>query len=149
MVQQQIVKAFENNSFYWFWSRGLVKSRQKNWRESRSRETEVGEKIAVTNKGILAIFVGKCSSVPTNWIKNLAMTALFLTTNFCVVQYHIYFLKENQILHSSIVVIKFLCNNSILCKIKVSPTTIETNHGTGTEFFVIDRLMKIVYIHTI
>ena len=31
-----------------FWSRGLVKSRQKNWRESRSRETEVGEKIAVT-----------------------------------------------------------------------------------------------------
>ena len=30
-----------------FWSRGLVKSRQKNWRESRSRETEVGEKIAV------------------------------------------------------------------------------------------------------
>ena len=24
-------------------------SRQKNWRESRSRETEVGEKIAVTN----------------------------------------------------------------------------------------------------
>ena len=32
-----------------FWSRGLVKSRQKNWRESRSRETEVGEKIAVTS----------------------------------------------------------------------------------------------------
>ena len=31
-----------------FWFRGLVKSRQKNWRESRSRETEVGEKIAVT-----------------------------------------------------------------------------------------------------
>ena len=31
-----------------FWSRGLVKSRQKNWRESRSRETEVGEKIAPT-----------------------------------------------------------------------------------------------------
>ena len=29
-----------------FWSCGLVKSRQKNWRESRSRETEVGEKIA-------------------------------------------------------------------------------------------------------
>ena len=28
---------------------GLVKSRQKNWRESRSRETKVGEKIAVTN----------------------------------------------------------------------------------------------------
>ena len=26
-----------------------MKSRQKNWRESRSRETEVGEKIAVTN----------------------------------------------------------------------------------------------------
>ena len=51
------------------------------------------------HKGILAIFVGKCSSVPTNWIKNLAMTALFLTTNFCVVQYHIYFLKENQILY--------------------------------------------------
>ena len=30
------------------WSRGLVKSRLKNGRESRSRETEVGEKIAVT-----------------------------------------------------------------------------------------------------
>ena len=40
-----------------FWSRGLVKSRQKNWRESRSRETEVGEKIAVTTGeavGVLA-----------------------------------------------------------------------------------------------
>ena len=32
-----------------FWSRGLVKFRQKNWRESRSRETEVDEKIAVTS----------------------------------------------------------------------------------------------------
>ena len=32
-----------------FWSRGLVKSRQNKWRGSRSRETEVGEKIAVTN----------------------------------------------------------------------------------------------------
>ena len=32
-----------------FWSRGLVKSRQKKWRESRSRETEVVEKIAVTS----------------------------------------------------------------------------------------------------
>ena len=32
-----------------FWSRGLMKSRQKNGRESRSRETEVGEKIAVTS----------------------------------------------------------------------------------------------------
>ena len=30
------------------WSRGLVKSRQKNGRESRSRETDVDEKIAVT-----------------------------------------------------------------------------------------------------
>ena len=30
------------------WSRGLVKSRQKNGRDSRTRETEVGEKIAVT-----------------------------------------------------------------------------------------------------
>ena len=30
------------------WSLGLVKSHQKNWRESRSRETKVGEKIAVT-----------------------------------------------------------------------------------------------------
>ena len=30
------------------WSRGLVKSRLKNGRESRSRETEVGEKIAAT-----------------------------------------------------------------------------------------------------
>ena len=29
---------------------GLVKSRQKSWRESRSRETDVGEKIAVTNR---------------------------------------------------------------------------------------------------
>ena len=28
---------------------GLVKSRQKNGRDSRSRETESGEKIAVTN----------------------------------------------------------------------------------------------------
>ena len=33
-----------------FWSRGLVKSRPKNWRESRSRETDVGKKIAVTSK---------------------------------------------------------------------------------------------------
>ena len=32
------------------WSRGLVKSRQKHWRDSRSRETDVGEIIAVTNK---------------------------------------------------------------------------------------------------
>ena len=31
------------------WSRSLVKSRQKNGRDSRSRETESGEKIAVTN----------------------------------------------------------------------------------------------------
>ena len=31
------------------WSRGLVKSRLKDGRESRSRETEVGEKIAATN----------------------------------------------------------------------------------------------------
>ena len=31
------------------WSRGLVKSRLKNGRESRSRETEVGEKIAATS----------------------------------------------------------------------------------------------------
>jgi hypothetical protein len=31
------------------WSRGLVKSRQKNGRDSRSRETEVGEKIAATS----------------------------------------------------------------------------------------------------
>ena len=30
-----------------------MKSRQKNWRESRSRETEVGEKIAVTNTNYL------------------------------------------------------------------------------------------------
>ena len=30
------------------WSRGLVKSRLKDGRESRSRETEVGEKIAAT-----------------------------------------------------------------------------------------------------
>ena len=41
---------FANKTFLSrFWSRGLVKSRQKNWRESRSRETEVGEKIAVTS----------------------------------------------------------------------------------------------------
>ena len=32
------------------WSRGLVKSRQKDGRDSRSRETEVGEKIAATSK---------------------------------------------------------------------------------------------------
>ena len=31
-----------------FWSRGLVKSRQKKWRDSRSRETDGGEKIAAT-----------------------------------------------------------------------------------------------------
>ena len=31
------------------WSRGFVKSRLKNGRESRSRETEVGEKIASTS----------------------------------------------------------------------------------------------------
>ena len=30
------------------WSRGLVKSRQKKRRDSRSRETDGGEKIAVT-----------------------------------------------------------------------------------------------------
>ena len=30
------------------WSRGLEKSRQKKWRDSRSRETDGGEKIAVT-----------------------------------------------------------------------------------------------------
>ena len=30
-----------------------MKSRQKNWRESRSRETEVGEKIAVTTSYLL------------------------------------------------------------------------------------------------
>ena len=33
-----------------FWSRGLVKSCQKHWRESWSREIKVGEKIAVTNR---------------------------------------------------------------------------------------------------
>ena len=32
------------------WSRGLVKPCQKNGRDSRSRETEVGEKIAATSK---------------------------------------------------------------------------------------------------
>ena len=31
------------------WSRGLVKSRQKKWRDSRSRETDGGEKIAATS----------------------------------------------------------------------------------------------------
>ena len=31
------------------WSRGLAKSRQNYGRDSRSHETEVGEKIAVTN----------------------------------------------------------------------------------------------------
>ena len=30
-------------------SRGLMKSRQKKWRDSRSRETDGGEKIAATN----------------------------------------------------------------------------------------------------
>ena len=41
------------------WSRGFVKSRQKNGRDSRSRETEVGEKIAVTTT-YLAFHVGLC-----------------------------------------------------------------------------------------
>ena len=31
------------------WSRGLVKSREINGRDSRSRETDVDEKIAATN----------------------------------------------------------------------------------------------------
>ena len=31
------------------WSSGLVKSREKNGRDSRTRETDVGEKIAVTS----------------------------------------------------------------------------------------------------
>ena len=31
------------------WSRGLVKSREKNGRDSRTPETDVGEKIAVTS----------------------------------------------------------------------------------------------------
>ena len=35
------------------WSRGLVKSRLKNWRDSQSRETAVGEKIAVTSSYVL------------------------------------------------------------------------------------------------
>ena len=35
------------------WSRGLVKSRQKKWRDSRSRETDGGEKIAVTSPYII------------------------------------------------------------------------------------------------
>ena len=30
------------------WSRGLVKSRQKNGQDSRSRDTEIGKKIAAT-----------------------------------------------------------------------------------------------------
>ena len=32
------------------WSRGLVKSREKNGRDSQTRETDVGEKIAVTDR---------------------------------------------------------------------------------------------------
>ena len=32
-----------------------MKSRQKNWRESRSRKTEVGEKIAVTSVYCVAL----------------------------------------------------------------------------------------------
>ena len=39
------------------WSRGLVKSRQKNGRDSRSRETEVGEKIAVTTVHLFCTLV--------------------------------------------------------------------------------------------
>ena len=31
-----------------FWSRGLVRSREKNGRDSRTRETHIGEKIAAT-----------------------------------------------------------------------------------------------------
>ena len=35
------------------WSRGLVKSREKNGRDSRSRETDDGEKIAATNRYVI------------------------------------------------------------------------------------------------
>ena len=50
-----IIKVLSISKEKRFWSRGLVKTRQKNWRESRSRETEVGEKIAVTNTQILIL----------------------------------------------------------------------------------------------
>ena len=36
-----------------------MKSRQKNWRESRSRETEDGEKIAVTTTNPPRLFVDR------------------------------------------------------------------------------------------
>ena len=36
-----------------FWSRGLVKSRQKNGRDSQFRETGVGEKIAATSQSYI------------------------------------------------------------------------------------------------
>ena len=39
------------------WSRGLVKSRQKKWRDSRSRETDGGEKIAATTTYLMWTFV--------------------------------------------------------------------------------------------
>ena len=35
-----------------FWSHGLVKSRQNKWRDSRSRETDGGEKIAATSPNL-------------------------------------------------------------------------------------------------
>ena len=38
------------------WSRGLVKSREINGRDSRSRETDVGEKIAATSIYVLKLF---------------------------------------------------------------------------------------------
>ena len=53
---------------YWkrFWSRGLVKSRQKNWWESRSHETEVGKKIAVTSTQCTRLFVRVTQSTISN-----------------------------------------------------------------------------------
>ena len=46
------------------WSRGLVKSRLKNGRESRSRETEVGEKIAATSR-----HVSRGGSCPSRFLR--------------------------------------------------------------------------------
>ena len=45
----------------------------------------------------LAIFVGKCSSVNKMDKKDLAMTALILTTD-CMVQYHTFLEKEPNIM---------------------------------------------------
>ena len=46
-----------------------MKSREKNWRESRSRETEVGEKIAVTTKYIQYYALSICGKQSGDKVK--------------------------------------------------------------------------------